>query len=86
MTGRLRTEDLAFLAKETARTPMHNVTLEILEPGTSGLDYDALVKLIDDRIAFVPRYRQRVQWVPGNLANPVWVDDPDFDLGVSRSP
>lgn len=87
MTGRLRTEDLAFLAKETARTPMHNVTLEILEPGTSGLDYDALVKLIDDRIAFVPRYRQRVQWVPGNLANPVWVDDPDFDLGyhVRRS-
>ncbi len=87
MTQRLRTEDLAFLAKETARTPMHNVTLEILDPGTSGFDYDALVELVDDRIAFVPRYRQRIRSVPGNLANPVWVDDPEFDLGyhVRRS-
>ena len=46
-----------------------------------------LVALIDDRIAFVPRYRQRVRRVPGRLANPVWVDDPDFDLAyhVRRS-
>ena len=28
----------------------------------------------------VPRYRQRVAEVPGQLANPVWVDDPDFDI------
>jgi WS/DGAT/MGAT family acyltransferase len=28
----------------------------------------------------VPRYRQRVAEVPGHLANPVWVDDPDFDI------
>ncbi len=33
-----------------------------------------------DRIAFVPRYRQRIRSVPGRLANPVWVDDDDFDL------
>ncbi|HNM97391.1 MAG TPA: wax ester/triacylglycerol synthase family O-acyltransferase [Marmoricola sp.] len=87
MSERLRTTDLAFLARESARTPMHNVTLEIIDPGDSGFDYDALVRLIDDRIAFVPRYRQRIRQVPGNLANPVWVDDPDFDLGyhVRRS-
>ena len=35
----------------------------------------------------MPRYRQRVRWVPGHLANPVWVDDPNFELGyhVRRS-
>ena len=35
----------------------------------------------------MPRYRQRVAEVPGHLANPVWVDDPDFDIAyhVRRS-
>ena len=66
---------------------MHNATVEIFEPGDSGFDYDRLVELIADRIAFVPRYRQRIQPVPGRVANPVWVDDEDFDLGyhVRRS-
>ena len=35
----------------------------------------------------MPRYRQKVRHVPGNLARPVWVDDPDFDVAyhVRRS-
>jgi len=79
MMQRLRAEDLAFLVGESASTPMHNATLEIFEPG-GRLDYDALLALVEDRIAFVPRYRQVVRGVPGRLANPVWVDDTDFDL------
>ena len=84
---RLRARDLAFLTSETTTTPLHNATVEIFDPGTSGFDHDTLVQLIADRIAFVPRYRQRVRWVPGHLANPVWVDDAHFDLGyhVRRS-
>ncbi len=87
MTDRLRPRDLALLAWETPATPMHNATVEIFDSGESGLDYAQLVELIADRIAFVPRYRQRLQWVPGHLANPVWVDDPDFELAyhVRRS-
>ena len=87
MSERLRPRDLAFLAIESPRTPMHNATLEIFDPGESGLDYNRLVDLIADRIAFVPRYRQRLQWIPGRLATPVWVDDPDFELAyhVRRS-
>jgi diacylglycerol O-acyltransferase len=87
MSDRLRASDLALLAEETPQTPMHNATLEIFDPGSSALDYDALLAHIDDRIAFVPRYRQRVRRVPGRLANPVWVDDEDFDLAyhVRRS-
>ena len=87
MNQRLRASDLGFLAEETPSTPMHNATVEIFEPGDSGFDYQRLVDLIEDRISFVPRYRQRVQSVPGRLANPVWVDDRRFDLGyhVRRS-
>ena len=46
----------------------------------SGFDHETLIRLIGDRIAFVPRYRQRVRRVPGHVANPVWADDPHFDL------
>ena len=87
MSDRLRPGDLALLAAESPRTPMHNATVEIFDPGDSGFDYTRLVELIADRIAFVPRYRQRLLSVPGRLATPEWVDDPSFDLGyhVRRS-
>src|SRR3954465_5966211 len=87
MTERLRPSDVALLAEETSRTPMHNATLEIFDPGDSGFDYDALIAHIEDRIAFVPRYRQHLRSVPGRLGNPVWVDDTAFDLSyhVRRS-
>lgn len=87
MTERLRQRDLSFLVEESPTTPRHNATVEVFDPQDSGFDYDRLVALISDRIAFVPRYRQRLQQVPGRLANPVWVDDEAFDLGyhVRRS-
>jgi diacylglycerol O-acyltransferase len=80
MSERLRASDLALLGEETSRTPMHNATLEIFDPGRSGFDYDTLLAHIEDRITFVPRYRQHLRRVPGRLANPIWADDPDFDL------
>ncbi|GAA1142532.1 wax ester/triacylglycerol synthase family O-acyltransferase [Nocardioides aquiterrae] len=87
MSERLRPRDVALLAEESPSTPMHNATVEVFDPGDSGFDYAELVRLVQERISFVPRYRQRVQTVPGRLANPVWVDDDRFDLGyhVRRS-
>lgn len=87
MGERLRPRDLAFLAEESPSTPKHNATVEIFDPGRSGFDYDRLVDLIRDRISFVPRYRQRIQAVPGRVASPVWVDDTQFDIAyhVRRS-
>jgi diacylglycerol O-acyltransferase / wax synthase len=84
---RLRARDLAYLDLETPTAPRHNATVEVFDPGESGFDYDRFVELVLDRISFVPRYRQRVQSVPGGLANPVWVDDEHFDIGyhVRRS-
>src|SRR4051794_965278 len=80
MSERLRPRDLAILAAESPSTPAHNATVEIFEPGPDGIDHARLVELVLDRISFVPRYRQRIQSVPGRLANPVWVDDDAFDI------
>ena len=55
MSERLGARDLAFLAADSAASPMHNATLEIFEPGPAGFDYADLTALIADRIAFVPR-------------------------------
>lgn len=87
MTDRLLAKDLRVLALESPTTPMHNMTLEIFEPGKNGFEYETLVAHISDRIDYVPRYRQRIKHVPGRVANPVWVDDEDFDLAfhVRRS-
>src|SRR5690606_24276213 len=61
--------------------------LAVFDPPQDGFDFDRLIDHLQARIALVPRYRQKVAWVPGHLANPVWVDDPEFDIGyhVRRS-
>ena len=33
------------------------------------------------RLPLVPRYRQKLRTVPFRLGRPVWVDDPNFDIG-----
>lgn len=80
MTERLSALDVSFLYLEEPTTPMHVGAVGIFAPPEAGFDYDRLVKLIKGRIALVPRYRQRVRWVPGGLAYPVWVDDEAFDV------
>ena len=80
MADRLSPLDASFLYMEDRTTPMHVGGVVIFEAPEGGFDYDRLVRLISDRLALVPRYRQKVRWVPGHLANPVWVDDEDFDI------
>ncbi len=80
MSDRLSPLDVSFLYMEELTTPMHVGGVAIFEVPEGGFDYERLVRLIRDRIALVPRYRQRVRWVPGHLANPVWVDDEQFDV------
>src|SRR6478735_5198746 len=80
MSDRLSSLDASFLYLEEATTPMHVGSVMVFDPPAEGFDYDRLVQLISTRIAFVPRYRQRIREVPGHLANPVWVDDEDFDV------
>jgi diacylglycerol O-acyltransferase len=78
MVERLTRLDASFLYLEERDTPMHVGGVLILEAPAAGVD--ALADLVAARLPLVPRYRQRVAEVPGHLANPVWVDDPDFDI------
>src|SRR3954465_11507844 len=87
MGERLRARDLVFLTAETPSAPRHNATVEIFDPATSGFDHETLIRLIGDRIAFVPRYRHPVRRGPRNPPNPVGGDAPPFALAypVRRS-
>ncbi|HET7305295.1 MAG TPA: wax ester/triacylglycerol synthase family O-acyltransferase [Segeticoccus sp.] len=87
MPDRLTSLDASFLYLEEPATAMHVGSVMVFEPPEEGFDHDRLVRLVSDRIAYVPRYRQRVRELPGHVANPVWVDDEDFDVSyhVRRS-
>jgi diacylglycerol O-acyltransferase len=87
VADRLSPLDVSFLYMEESTTAMHVGGVAVFQLPSGGFDYERLVGLIKERIAFVPRYRQRVRWVPGHLANPVWVDDEHFDIAyhVRRS-
>ncbi|MBY8850201.1 wax ester/triacylglycerol synthase family O-acyltransferase [Saccharothrix longispora] len=80
MPDRLSALDASFLYLEDATTPMHVGGVAVFRRPRTGFDYDRLVELIEQRLSLVPRYRQKVVHVPGRLARPVWVDDPDFDV------
>lgn len=87
MHDRLSHLDVSFLHLESPSMPMHVGGVAIFEAPAGGFDYDAFVALITSRIPLVPRYRQKVRWVPVGIGNPVWVDDNEFDLSyhVRRS-
>ena len=86
---RLSASDVQFLYLEDESTPAQLGSVSVFDAPAAGgpFDHDALVSLIEQRISLVPRYRQVVRGVPGGVANPVWVDDADFDVGyhVRRS-
>ena len=80
MVDRLSSLDVSFLYLEEPTTPMHVGGVVLFQAPEQGFDLDRLTRLIETRIGLVPRYRQKVKWVPGRIANPVWVDDEDFDV------
>ncbi|RIJ70907.1 wax ester/triacylglycerol synthase family O-acyltransferase [Nakamurella silvestris] len=80
MTERLSPTDAAFLFLEDSSTPLHVGGVVVLQPGRPDFQYSDLFDLISSRLSLVPRFRQRVRFVPGRIARPVWVDDENFDL------
>ena len=79
MPQRLTPLEVSLLALDTAHTPGHVGTVDIFDSGPEGLDFERLIALIRERIAFVPLPASRFAGFPG-LAPPVWVDDENFDL------
>ena len=80
VSNRLTPLDTWFLRNETATCPMHVGSVMVFEAPDDEHDHARLVEHISERIAGFPRYRQRVREVPGGLADPVWIDDPAFDV------
>ena len=85
---RLSAVDASFLYLEQPRTPMHVGAVGIFRAPARRVRLRAPGRrLVERRLVAVPRYRQKVRHVPGELARPVWVDDADFDVAfhVRRS-
>jgi WS/DGAT/MGAT family acyltransferase len=70
--------DASFLHVEDAVTHMHIGSVGIFEgPVPSPED---VRRAIASRLPLVPRYRQKVRFVPLALGRPTWVDDPHFNI------
>jgi diacylglycerol O-acyltransferase len=81
---RLSFQDNSFLIMETPNVHMHVASTLVFEAGPlrqedGGIDFAQVKRSIVDVLHRIPRYRQRLHWIPlDNHA--VWVDDPHFDV------
>ena len=75
---RLTGLDSSFLHLERDAAHMHVAGCAIFEG--SAPTYDQLTAQIESRLHLVPRYRQRLAFVPFDQGRPVWVDDPHFKV------
>ncbi|HSG79994.1 MAG TPA: wax ester/triacylglycerol synthase family O-acyltransferase [Acidimicrobiia bacterium] len=81
---RLSFLDSTFLAMEGRENPMHVGGTLVFEGAglrlpDGGVDIERIRAFIEARLQYIPRYRQRLQWIPVER-HPVWVDDEHFDL------
>jgi diacylglycerol O-acyltransferase / wax synthase len=71
-------QDAMFLHVENDVTPMHIGGVSMFEgPPPDFADLRAMVK---SKLDLTPRYRQKVRFVPLGMGEPVWVDDPHFNI------
>ena len=75
---RLTGLDSSFLHMERAGAHMHVASTSIFEgPAPSHEDFREHIR---SRLHLVPRFRQKLRFVPFNQGRPVWVDDPFLNL------
>ncbi|HEX6583921.1 MAG TPA: wax ester/triacylglycerol synthase family O-acyltransferase [Thermoleophilaceae bacterium] len=77
-SDRLTGLDASFLHLEDGSSHMHVAGVMIFEG--SPPPYDELLEAIERRLGLVPRYRQRLAFVPFGQGRPRWVDDPHLNL------
>jgi len=81
---RLTVADNAFLDLEAGKAHMHIAATAVLEIGSlgnaaGGVDIERIREYVASRLHLIPRYRQRLAYVP--LENhPVWIDDDHFNI------
>jgi WS/DGAT/MGAT family acyltransferase len=78
LTDRLTGLDSSFLHLERDGTQMHVASTTLFEgPAPTYVDFR---EHIESRLHLVPRFRQKVRFVPFGQGRPVWVDDPHLNL------
>jgi diacylglycerol O-acyltransferase / wax synthase len=75
---RMSSMDASFLHIEGPTNPMHIGGVSIFEGAAP--PFERLEEMVARKLDLVPRYRQKVRFVPLGLGRPVWVDDPRFNL------
>ena len=75
---RLTGLDASFLHIEDGSAHMHVAAALTFEGAPP--PYEELVQSVDERLHLVPRYRQRVAFVPLGQGRPRWVDDPHLNI------
>ncbi|HEV3129963.1 MAG TPA: wax ester/triacylglycerol synthase domain-containing protein [Solirubrobacteraceae bacterium] len=89
---RLTDEDAEILKLGHGTIRGHTCKVLVLERGPSGSSdqllpsVDALRAHVNARLDHAPRFRKRVVNTPLGVANPVWLDDPDFDIANHIAP
>ncbi len=81
---RLSAQDNDFLSWETPNLPMHGGATQIFATGDlatseGGIDFATIKRGIEGILHKIPRYRQKLAWIPGTQ-RAVWVDDAQFNL------
>jgi WS/DGAT/MGAT family acyltransferase len=81
---RLSAQDNSFLLFEKPGLYMHVSATQLFELGPlrselGGVDFERIKKFIASVLHRIPRYRQKLAWIPIE-GRPVWVDDDAFDL------
>ncbi len=81
---RLSGQDTTLLLWETPDLQMHVASTMVLSLGPlrtddGGVDFDGIKTFIDSTLHQIPRYRQKIKWIPFE-GRAVWHDDPDFQL------
>src|SRR3954470_4151434 len=71
--------DASFLHMEDRNKHMHIGGVSIFEGPPP--EFARLEAMVSGKLGMVPRYRQKVRFVPLGIGTPVWVDDPHFRLG-----
>src|SRR3954452_12251122 len=78
MTDRLSGLDSSFLHLERDGTHMHVASTTLFEGPPP--PYVEFRDHIESRLHLVPRFRQKLRFVPFGQGRPVWVDDPHLNL------
>ena len=69
--------DASFLYLERPTEALHIGSCMVYE---GRMEVEELIRLLDERMHLVPRYRQRAVFPPLGASHPLWIDDPDFKI------